>query len=401
MLSVIALAVIAAAFWWSAGPDKAIWVAVSVLVATCPCAFSLATPIALTVANGELVRLGIASGKSHVVETLARATDIIFDKTGTVTLGELTVTEIFCFGQTSEALALQLAVALESRSEHPVARAFGRIGKSRAIAAPVVSGIKAFPGRGVEGEISGRVYRIGTLDFVQSLSSDGISPDSSLIGGKQPPNLADECIVLGDASGLMAMFQLADILRPRAVETIRQVREAGIQVHMISGDSAPEVKRIADACGISLWQGRALPRDKQNYLSELKSAGKLVVMVGDGVNDAPVLAAADASLAMGSGASLSQLSADAVILGGRFDSIASAVSVSRKTMQVIRQNLVWSFMYNLLVLPPAIAGWLSPWMAGIGMSLSSVLVVLNALRITRRTSTNTHPLQPAIRRAAI
>jgi Cu2+-exporting ATPase len=262
----------------------------------------------------------------------------------------------------------------------------------------VIPDIKIYPGQGLEGEISGKAYRIGTLDFVRSLSAGGDSAIPSNTDGKPLPETAEECIVLGDGSGLIAMFQLADVLRPHAVETIKQVRNAGIRVHMISGDSAPEVKRIADACGISLWQGRALPGDKQSYLSKLKGAGKLVVMIGDGVNDAPVLAAADASLAMGTGASLSQLSADAVILGGRFDSIAAAVGVSRKTMHIIRENLVWSFLYNLLVLPPAIAGWLSPWMAGIGMSLSSVLVVLNALRIARRDSLNSHSLRPDIRR---
>jgi Cu2+-exporting ATPase len=195
--------------------------------------------------------------------------------------------------------------------------------------------------------------------------------------------MAGEQIVLGDSTGSIALFTVVDALRSGAVETIKRIREAGIRVHLISGDSMSEVKRVAEICGVDAWRGRVLPSEKQGYLTGLKESGRLVVMVGDGINDAPVLAAADASLAMGTGASLSQLSADGVILGGRFDSIFESVLISRKALRIMRQNLLWSFAYNLLVLPPAIAGWLSPWMAGLGMSFSSVIVVLNALRITR------------------
>lgn len=380
VLSVILLAAISAAFWWSAGAERAIWVAVSVLVATCPCAFSLATPIALTIANGELVKLGIASGKGHLIETLARATDFILDKTGTVTQGDLTVAEISVVQNNTENGALTIAAALESRSEHPLAHAFGRIANQRQLVLPLVTEVKNYLGQGIEGCIAGRKYRIGTPEFSRAISAD-IQPAYC----DTPDQLdVEDRIVLGDTEGDVAFFRLVDPLRPGAAETIGKIREAGIRVHLVSGDSVPEVKRIADACGIDVWRGRALPLDKQDYLASLKDSARLVVMVGDGINDAPVLAAADASLAMGNGASLSQLSADGVILAGRFDSIYESVRVSRKTLRIMRQNLVWSLAYNLLVLPAAIAGWLSPWMAGLGMSLSSVVVVLNALRIARQ-----------------
>ena len=379
VLSVIALAAISAAFWWSAGAEKAIWVAVSVLVATCPCAFSLATPIALTIANGELVKLGIASGKGHLIETLARATDFILDKTGTVTQGDLTVTEVSALQNRVELDILTIAAALESRSEHPLARAFSRIATQKKLELPLVSEVRSYPGQGIEGFIAGQKYRIGTPEFVHSIRA-GIqaqydeTPDQRMTG---------EQIVLGDSTGSIAMFKVVDALRSGAVETIKRIRLAGIRVHLISGDSMLEAKRVAETCGVDAWRGRVLPSEKQGYLTGLKESGRLVVMVGDGINDAPVLAAADASLAMGTGASLSQLSADGVILGGRFDSIFESVLISRKALRIIRQNLLWSFVYNLLVLPAAIAGWLSPWMAGLGMSFSSVIVVLNALRITR------------------
>lgn len=380
VLSVIVLAAITAAFWWSAGAEKAIWVAVSVLVATCPCAFSLAAPVALTMANGELIKFGIASGKGHLIEVLAKATDFILDKTGTVTQGDLTVSEVSLLQNRSEIDVLTIAAALESRSEHPLARAFSRLASQKNLELPLVSEVRNYPGQGIEGRVTGQKYRIGTREFVHSISA-GIETTSN----KTPDILQveDERILLGDRTGTIAFFKLIDPLRPGTVETIRRMHRESIRIHLISGDSKSEVRRVAEACAIDEWRARVLPIGKQDYLAGLKGAGGLVVMVGDGINDAPVLAAADASLAMGSGASLSQLSADGVILGGRFESIFESVRISRKAIRIMRQNLAWSFAYNFLVLPLAIAGWLSPWIAGLGMSFSSLIVVLNALRIGR------------------
>lgn len=377
VLLVLFLSVIAAGFWWQVGAEKAIWVAISVLVATCPCAFSLATPVALTVAGGEFARRGVATGKSHLIETLSRSTDVVFDKTGTLTRGEPTISSVSDLRGLGEARIIEIARALESGTEHPVARALGKLAAQFKLNATVAHELRTFPGRGVEGCVDGELYRVGTLSFVAESFPAGSA--AAVISG----SAIDDGVFVGDRAGLVGKFSTGDSHRPEAPWVVANLRALGLRVHMLSGDSTGEVRRVALLCGIDSYQARVLPGEKQSFVTGLRSCGKSVVMIGDGLNDAPVLAAADASFAMGSGAILSQLSADAVILGGSLESVTGAIQLSRQTMAIIRQNIAWSFAYNLLVLPAALAGWLSPWMAGLGMSVSSLVVVLNALRIGR------------------
>lgn len=361
-------------WWWQTSPADAFWVTLSVLVVTCPCALSLATPAAITAATGALTRLGLLTTRGHALETLARATHIIFDKTGTLTLGRLTLQEVTTLRDVTREHALAIAAALERGSEHPVARALIAATEER-IAAGQVS---ASPGQGIEGIVEGRCYRIGNPSFVAALSGVSLQavPHQFCAGTAG--------VMLGDQEGIIASFEFADQLRPAVRETIKGLKQLGLRVLLLSGDSAGAVVRIARELETDEAHGAMLPQDKLSFLKQLQAQGAVVAMVGDGVNDAPVLAGAQVSLAMGSGTQLAHASADMILLSEQLPHLVEGVRTARRTLAVIRQNLAWALTYNLIALPLAAAGYVPPWAAAIGMSLSSLLVVLNALRLKRR-----------------
>jgi Cu2+-exporting ATPase len=362
VLAVLATAALAAAGWAAYEPGRALWIAVSVLVVTCPCALSLATPVALTAATGELARRGFVVTRGHAIETLARATDFVFDKTGTLTEGELHVGAIELGGALDDDECLAIAAALERGSEHPVARAIlSRAGASVRLLA--VADVVATPGAGVEALVQGARYRIGTPAFC-GVEEDGSSE-----------------VVLAASGGWLARFTLQDRVRDDAAALIESLTAAGRRVHLLSGDAAGAVDAVADGLGMDRRRARASPEAKQAYLRELQRQGRVVAMVGDGINDAPVLAQADVSVAMASGAHLAQARADAVLVSNRLSDLAEAVLLSRKAIRIVRQNLLWATLYNAVAIPAAVAGLVTPWMAGIGMSGSSLAVVLNALRL--------------------
>ncbi|MDP2025968.1 heavy metal translocating P-type ATPase [Sulfuriferula sp.] len=363
--------------WFVIDPSKALWVVVSVLVVTCPCALGLATPAALTTATGRLTRLGLLTTRGHALETLARATDLVFDKTGTLTQGRLSVRRVVPLGGRSADAVSAIAAALEAGSEHPFARAL------RAVDAVAlnVSQIVNTPGRGVEGTVDGRVYRIGAPRFAACTETPPAPPPSE--GG-------ESWVALADVSGLIAWFALADTPRPDAAATLALLRQQGLRLHLLSGDAEAAVKASAQQLGIVEWHASALPEDKLAYVKALQSEGRIVAMVGDGINDAPVLARAQVSIAMGEGADVAQAAADMVMLGSRLAILADGVALARKTRRIIRQNLGWALAYNLIAIPAAALGLVTPWIAGIGMSASSLLVVLNALRLAN-TKSVTHP----------
>ena len=371
---VAALLLVAAAvawWWWQHDPAHAFSVTLSVLVVTCPCALSLATPAALTAATGALTRLGVLTTRGHALETLARASHVIFDKTGTLTEGRLRLEHVELLGRLDRARCLEIAAALEQASEHPIAHALG----AEAPARLQVEAISATPGCGVEGLVAGARYRIGTPDFVRGLqSSPGVAAPPAAVAG----------VVLGDMQGFLAHFEFGDRLRDQAVATVARLKALGIEVELLSGDQAAVVQRVADELGIHRYQARCLPQDKLRHIQALQASGAVVAMVGDGVNDAPVLAAAQVSLAMGGGTQLAHASADMVLLSEQLPHLADAIQTSRRTLAIIRQNLAWALVYNLVALPLAAAGWIAPWMAAIGMSTSSLVVVVNALRLRGR-----------------
>ncbi|MBT9590268.1 MAG: cadmium-translocating P-type ATPase, partial [Thiobacillus sp.] len=355
--------------WYAIDPSKVLWIVVSILVVTCPCALGLATPAALTTGTGRLTRLGLLTTRGHALETLARATDLVFDKTGTLTHGQLSVRRVVPLGSRNESEVRALAAALEAGSEHPIARALSVAGTSTCNA----SQIRNTPGRGVEGVIEGHTYRIGSPRFASRSESTPAPPEQD--GGSSWVALADE-------SGLIAWFALADSPRPDAAASLTALRALGLRLHLLSGDGEAAVKATAQQLGMADWRAGALPEDKLAYVKALQAEGRIVAMVGDGINDAPVLAGAQISIAMGEGADVAQAAADMVMLGGRLATLADGIALARKTQKIIRQNLGWALGYNLIAIPAAALGYVTPWIAGIGMSSSSLLVVLNALRLS-------------------
>jgi Cu2+-exporting ATPase len=376
VVATLALAAAAATAWWFIEPSQALLVAVSILVVTCPCALSLATPVALTVATGRLARQGLIVCRGHVIETLARATDVVLDKTGTLTLGKLRLARTYALADVGEADCLAIAAALEQGSMHPMAKALN-------VAVPQPRPVREsrhHAGLGVEAELDGQVYRLGRPEFVAA----GWATRLPLQDPELPPG--SSIAVLGDGTRSLALFVFGDELRPDASEFIDALRRAGKRVHLLSGDRAESVQGLATMLGIETATADASPQIKLEYVQTLQSQGRVVAMIGDGINDAPVLAQASVSIAMGDGAWMSQRQADAVLLSGRLSDLRAAFDTSARTLAVIRENLFWALAYNLTAVPLAALGMVTPWMAGIGMSASSLVVILNSLRLFGQTA---------------
>jgi Cu2+-exporting ATPase len=367
LIIVLLTAAVVGIVWWQIDPQRAFWIVLALLVATCPCALSLATPTALTTATGTLHKLGLLLTRGHVLEGLNHIDTVIFDKTGTLTEGRLTLNEVRPLAELEAGACLELAAALENRSEHPIARAFGR-------APQAADAVTSFPGLGLQGSVGQRTLRIGQPDFV-AIGYAGSAPE---IPGKE-----GQWLLLGDTQGPLAWLVLNDRLRDDAPALLQACRSRGWDTALLSGDSSPMVGEIAQQLGISDAHGGMTPTDKLIHLQRLQTDGRRVLMIGDGVNDAPVLAAADISVAMGSATDLAKTSADAVLLSNRLDSLVQAFSVARRSRRIIIENLTWASLYNGLILPFAAIGWVTPLWAALGMSASSLLVVLNALRLSR------------------
>ncbi|MET1076425.1 MAG: heavy metal translocating P-type ATPase [Pseudomonas sp.] len=369
LLIVLSVAALVGLIWWQLDPERAFWIVLALLVATCPCALSLATPTALTAATGSLHRLGLLLTRGHVLDGLNQIDTVIFDKTGTLTEGRLTLRAIEPLRELDADACLALAAALENRSEHPIARAFGR--------APRAAGeVRSHPGLGLEGQVDGRRLRIGQPAFVAAL---GNHPAPAI------PGIQGQWLLLGDEQGPLAWLVLDDRLREDAPALLAACRARGWQVLLLSGDSSPMVAEVARQLGIEDARAGLTPDAKLAVLRQLQHQGRRVLMLGDGINDVPVLAAAEISVAMGSATDLAKTSADAVLLSNRLDSLVQAFAMAGRTRRIIIQNLAWASLYNGLVLPFAALGWVTPLWAALGMSLSSLLVVLNALRLTRPT----------------
>ncbi|WCD78278.1 heavy metal translocating P-type ATPase [Pseudomonas sp. TUM22785] len=367
LIIVLLAAAIVGLAWWQIDPSRAFWIVLSLLVATCPCALALATPTALTTATGSLHKLGLLLTRGHVLEGLNQIDTVIFDKTGTLTEGRLTLSAIHPLGPLDNDACLALAAALENRSEHPIARAFGRAPRP-------AEQVENVPGKGLEGLVDGQRLRIGQAAFVAELG-----------GWAEPeiPGSNGQWLLLGNEQGPLAWLVLDDRLREDAPLLLDACRARGWQVMLLSGDSSPMVDEIARRLGIDDARGGLSPDAKLDVLRDLHQQGRRVLMLGDGVNDVPVLAGADISVAMGSATDLAKTSADAVLLSNRLESLVQALSVAGRTRRIIIQNLAWATLYNGLVLPFAALGWVTPVWAAFGMSVSSLLVVINALRLAR------------------
>jgi Cu2+-exporting ATPase len=366
---VAGLLVVAAAsalYWWHEDPSKALAVAFAVLVVSCPCALSLATPAALAVSAGALGRRGIVAVRPDAIEALARATHVVFDKTGTLTAGTPRVAAVDVEGRLDAAACRATASALEAGASHPIAAALRR----DAIACDEAAEIVASPGDGVAGVVGGRAYRLGRPAWVGTDEGDP-SPDATVVA-------------LADDAGWLARFTLVDALRPGAARVVAQLRQLGLAVTLLSGDSPRAVERIAAAAGIADAHGDARPDDKRAFVAARQREGAVVAMVGDGINDAPGARAGRRVDRARPG-----LGARAVDRGHRRARRRRrlrrrAFAAARRTFAVIRQNFGWAIAYNAIAIPLAATGAISPLAASAGMSLSSLVVVANALRLARR-----------------
>jgi Cu2+-exporting ATPase len=376
ILSLLLIAGLVAIVWWLIDPAKALWITVSVLVVTCPCALSLATPIALTIASGTMARAGLLVTRSHAIETLARATHFVFDKTGTLTTGQMKLLAALPLGELDPVACLAIAASIEQASEHPIGAALRQAAAGHAL--PALAEISNLPGSGMSAVLEGRIVRVGRPDFVAALHAQPLPELARTFAAS-----SDTVIALGDASGWLALFRLGDEIRPQAAAMVAALRADGRHVVLLTGDAEPVAAKVAQVLGISDVQAGVTPQGKHDYVSRLQAGGAVVAMVGDGINDAPVLAQAQVSIAMGGGSHLARTQADLVLLSENLDHLCRGFRVARRSLRVIRQNLLWSFAYNLVALPLAMTGWVTPWIAGIGMSGSSLLVVLNSLRLQK------------------
>ncbi|KAA1174936.1 heavy metal translocating P-type ATPase [Marinobacter salinexigens] len=352
--------------WWLAGADNAFDITLSVLVVTCPCALSLATPTAITSATVKLRRLGFLPTRGHTLESMNDVDTIVFDKTGTLTKGELSLVGQETTGTHDAETCLRLTAGLERHSEHPIAKVF------RDFPAADVTGVINHLGGGLSGCLDNKNYFVGHKPFVAEHVKQ---PAPEL-----PPHEGME-IWLATDSEWLACFRLDDQPREDAAAAIQALQHEGIRTILLSGDRSGHVASIAERLGIETAIGEASPEQKLSVLEQLRAEGRHIMMVGDGLNDLPSMAGAGVSVAMGTAADLTQLKADAVLLNGQLLQIVEALKTSLKTRRIIRQNLIWALVYNLCALPLAAAGMVPPWLAAIGMSVSSLIVVLNALRL--------------------
>jgi len=384
------------AVWWQLAPERAFWVVLSVLVATCPCALSLATPAVLAAATNRLANTGFLITRGHVLEALSRLDAVVFDKTGTLTNATPKVETVVVLGARDRADVLDRARALEAQSEHPIARAFAALDDATdelpaALPVPTpaldVAEREANPGRGVGGRLDGDRHRLGQQSWVSELFDD---PDA--VGDLKPPSDDESWLLLGNTTGPLAWFSLRTTLRPSALPAVTRLREQGVESALLSGDpSLRAVAEVAEQLGIESVHAGASPEAKVRVMKEMQTGGALVAAVGDGVNDAPLLGQAQVSVAMGGGTDLARVSADAVLLCDDLEALATAIDVARQSQRIIRQNLTWALLYNITVLPLAAGGFLAPYAAAIGMSASSLLVVANALRIHRSSVRKARP----------
>lgn len=386
VLALLLLTAISWLIWHFIDPAQAFWIALAVLVVGCPCALSLATPVVYTVATNYLTARGLLLTQGRALSMLPTIKTVVFDKTGTLTEGHPVLSEIQTFGSMDTDTARRIAAALEADSEHPIARAFRNGSSQRA------TDVCVTPGGGIEGGVDGIRYRIGSRAFVAGYSAGGVhalvmSADMSRSWTAPATDADNHHIWLATRDTCIAAFTIADAVRPEAAATVAALTARGLDVHLLSGDTSTEAQRLADALGIKQVSAGVSPEGKVEYLRALRArSGAPVLMIGDGINDAPVLAAADVSMAMGEGTDLARMAADAVLLRPNLTLIPLALATAHATERTVRQNLGWALGYNLAMIPLAMIGWMPPWLAALGMSASSLVVVLNALAIERRVS---------------
>jgi Cu2+-exporting ATPase len=362
VMRTLALAALCAAAWSFVDPARAFAATLAVLVVSCPCAFALAVPAAITRALAVLAGHGVFVVHTDAVEDLALASHAVFDKTGTLTDAHL---ELVAVDAADRDCALALAAALARGSRHPVAQALVRAASGLPV--ETAADVRTVAGGGLAGNVAGSAYRLGSPAF----ALDAAHGD-------------DDAVILAGEQGVVAAFRLGERLRAGAREAVAALVASGVAVVIVSGDAAAKVADVARRLGIAQWRARQSPASKLERLRALRAGGARVLAVGDGINDGPVLAGADVAVALASGAELAQAAGDVILDGANLAALPAARAIARQTLAVLRQNQRWALAYNLVVVPPAALGLVPPWLAALGMSVSSLVVVLNALRIGRR-----------------
>ncbi|HHX8299053.1 TPA: heavy metal translocating P-type ATPase [Vibrio diabolicus] len=348
-------------YWHQTKPDDAFWIMLSVLVATCPCALSLATPTALTCATSRMGNFGILLRKGHVFETLCKINHLVVDKTGTLTKGDIEICDTKVLSDLPKEDCLSLAAALEAHANHPIARSFASYANDDFVVYEVQNVI----GSGIEGIWNGKIVKIGSAVFVQGKESD-----------------ESHAVYLSVDGEHVASFYYRDPIRKESKAFVQRFADAGIKTTLLTGDSLSNARPVANEIGIDHVVASAKPEDKLAYLKSLDE-DSITMMVGDGINDAPTLAGAHLSVAMGGGTDVAKASADMTLLGDNLEKLLEARLLALRTRKIIRENLAWSLGYNLLILPLAVAGLVAPYIAVVGMSASSIIVVSNSLRLLK------------------
>ncbi|MGB2740123.1 MAG: heavy metal translocating P-type ATPase [Cognaticolwellia sp.] len=368
---ILFVATITAIYWSQHQPAEAFWITLSVLVVTCPCALSLATPTALTCATTRLNREGIMIKSAHVLETMPEVDAMAFDKTGTLTTGEFEIVEVKTYSslagsnhQNEEKHVLAIAAALEAHSAHPLAKAFSPFRDF----SQTVSQVVVAPGAGISGEVNNQHYRIGKSSWL--LDNDRHAAHSA------------QCVLMQD-DDLIAEFYLHDSLRNDACELVEFLHNEDVITTMLSGDHEQGCHKLQTQLQLNSVHANLSAQDKVNAIKQLQTS-HTVAMIGDGVNDTPVLGAAHLSIAMGSGTDIAKSGADVILLNNKLQSVQTLRQVSERTARIIKQNYLWAFGYNAIVLPLAVMGYIAPYMAVVGMSASSILVVSNSLRLLKK-----------------
>ena len=371
--AVLLISIVVFSAWLWIDASQAVWVVLSVLVVTCPCALSLATPAALTAGTNFLRKKGLLIRAGHVLETLPKINELVFDKTGTLTLGKLKLAEVRVLSKKHSIESVkQTIAALEAHSAHPIANAFKHVEVPES-----AQGVEVSTAMGVQGRLHNQMFRFGKLAFIQELSPVFAALRYPGEGLWQ---------VLATKDELVAWVRLNDAPRKNIPALLHDMHTRGVGVSILSGDRKNNVEQFAQEHNISNLKYEALPEDKLAYIERAQQNNKCVVMVGDGINDVPVLSRADIAIAMGEATQLARAKSDCVLLNDDLRVISDAVKVSEKVKRIIRQNLAWAIGYNLIALPAAALGFIPPYLAAIGMSLSSLVVVLNALRLNFKRS---------------
>ncbi|WP_137916838.1 cation-translocating P-type ATPase [Hydrogenophaga sp. 2FB] len=371
LLLVLLAAALAGFYWWQVDHTQALAVAVAVLIVTCPCALSLATPAAMLTSAGALARRGVLVRRLQAFEALAHIDAVVFDKTGTLTHDRLELTEIRTRDGLSREQALSLAGALAEGSLHPASRAIAGVAAAEHVALAPLAGHREQAGQGMQAlRPDGTWVRLGSAAFCGGPSWE-IHHDAPAVH-------------LADASGWLASFRLQEGLRADAAQAVAVLREMGLRTWLLSGDRESAARQVADAVGVDQVIAGASPEQKLAEITALQARGMRVAMVGDGLNDGPVLARANTSFALGHAAPLAQARSDFIVQSGEVMDVVRTLVQARATLRTVRQNLAWAAVYNVVCVPLALAGFMPPWLAGLGMAASSLLVIGNALRLARR-----------------